>query len=206
MKTRTLPVLIGLLVLLAACTPPAEEPPTPTPTPTLEPTPEPSPTTPPEPTDTPEPTATPEPEMAAGYEKASAFAGQWEGDWNNLTFGSSGGAVATVMVNKDGTVSVTADLGGNVFGMSDPPPLTFQGTYGENEARFESMDNPVFGSFVMMLQGEVFTVQAMDVPIERIDLMDVYGSLNQERLDADYIVTFSDGSVAQGTLVLQHVE
>lgn len=58
---------------------------------------------------------------------AQAVAGSYSGEWNNTTFGSSGSIEMSIEVNEAaGFALVTLDLGGNVFGASDPDPTVFE--------------------------------------------------------------------------------
>ncbi len=73
-------------------------------------------------------------EVAARVAAAAALAGDYTGEWHNLTFGSTGGIAAGFTVDEAGaTASLTLDLGGNVFGAADPDPFTidFDLTAGE---------------------------------------------------------------------------
>lgn len=59
---------------------------------------------------------------AAFIAGAEPFLGEYQGEWNNTTFGSSGSVYLNVLeVNVEaGYILVQVDLGGNVFGASDP--------------------------------------------------------------------------------------
>ncbi len=60
-------------------------------------------------------------------EAALEFIGDWSGQWNNTTFGSSGSVEATVAVDAAAeSASLTLDLGGFVFGGSDPDPVVIE--------------------------------------------------------------------------------
>ena len=61
-------------------------------------------------------TAAPDPLLTA----ALAAGGVYSGSWTNTTFGSTGDAGLTMTVTEDGDVSMVWDLGGFVFGASDP--------------------------------------------------------------------------------------
>jgi hypothetical protein len=64
---------------------------------------------------------------AARVAAAQALAGDYEGEWNNTTFGSSGPVIASIAVDDDAALAMfTLDLGGNVFGASDPDPFTVE--------------------------------------------------------------------------------
>ncbi|HEX5630510.1 MAG TPA: hypothetical protein VFY15_02520 [Acidimicrobiia bacterium] len=63
-------------------------------------------------------------EVAARVAAAEALAGDYTGEWHNLTFGSTGSIAATLTVDQGGGFALlTIDLGGNVFGASDPDPF-----------------------------------------------------------------------------------
>jgi len=204
MRTSFISMGVLLVMLLSACEMGATPEPTPTETP--QPTATTAPTNTPEPTATPQPTETPEPAAAPGYDAVSAYAGAWSGEWVNETFGSSGSAEAEVTVNEDGTLSVTVDLGGSVFGMGDPNPITFQGSYDEDSARVGVEAHPMFGTFELSVVDDSLAVKAENIPVEQISGMEVTGSLTPGELDADYVIHFPDGSAAQGTLNLSHGE
>jgi hypothetical protein len=195
--------LIGLLVL-AGCSPAAPQPSaTPVPLPTETPVPLPTETPVPLPTATPAPTFTPTPAQAPGYAWASQFAGDWSGSWRNTTFGSTGGAEATVVVNEDGTVEVALDLGGFVFGLSDPPSITFTGTYDADGGRFAVQDDPLFGDLtVNVANSGVITGGIENNPLGFGMTLD--GMLTVETFDLNYAVTLPSGQAAQGVLTMTH--
>jgi hypothetical protein len=63
--------------------------------------------------------------VAARVAAAAALAGVYTGEWHNNTFGSTGAIDAALTVDEAAaTAELTVDLGGNVFGASDPDPFT----------------------------------------------------------------------------------
>lgn len=65
----------------------------------------------------------------AGTAGAQSFDfGQYLGQWDNLTFGSSGAASMLIEDLGAGVVRMTIDVDGNVFGFVDPPPGVVMGT------------------------------------------------------------------------------
>jgi hypothetical protein len=200
-KQLTSTLFIVLAAVLAGCSPA-----TPAPSPTSPPTPTPVPPTAtpvPPPTETPAPTLTPTPAQAPGYEWASQFAGDWSGGWRNTTFGSTGGAEATVAINEDGTVEVVLDLGGRVFGIADPPSMTFSGTYDAQGGSFALQDDPLFGDLTV----NVLTDGAITGEMENNPLgfgMTVDGTVTDETFELNYAVTLPTGQAAQGVLTLDH--
>ena len=74
--------------------------------------------------------------MDAAYQAAQAFQGEWSGSWLNKTFGSTGEASASIRVEPGGQAEFTLDLGGMVFGLIDPDPITYTGTFDETGASY----------------------------------------------------------------------
>jgi hypothetical protein len=199
---RSFPILAGLLLaalLLQACGGPEAPPPTAT-----------LPPPPPPPTETPAPSATPPaptetatPAHAPGYEAWLAYAGDWSGAWQNQTFGTTGEALATVTVRDDGTAEIVLDLGGFVFGVINPPPITLSGTYTATDATFGLEEDPTFGNIAVTFtaQGEVIATFAN--LLLQGGSMSVTGTFTPQRIEMNY--SLSLGSInANGVLNLDH--
>ena len=77
------------------------------------------------------------------------MAGDWVGEWNNLTYGSSGPTSMEVIVREDGTVSITFDLDGFVFGLLDPPDITFDMNYDADGRVFDKTGDSPFGDLTL---------------------------------------------------------
>jgi hypothetical protein len=76
------------------------------------------------PTTAPPTTADP---AAARVAAAAAFAGDYTGEWQNTTFGSTGASNFKVAVDEVAQFAlVTIDLDGNVFGGADPDPFLIE--------------------------------------------------------------------------------
>ena len=72
---------------------------------------------------------------AAVIAAAADYVGEYEGEWNNTTFGSSGAMFVSVLeVNTGaGFMLIEVDLDGNVFGAADPDPFVIEiSTAGED--------------------------------------------------------------------------
>jgi hypothetical protein len=201
MFKRALTVGFILLMILSACGKKTETPPTPTPSPTLKP----EPTT----TPTPRPTATepPEPAEAPGYDQAIPYSGRWEGQWRNITFGSNGKIEVEVIIYPDGRAEISIDIGGFVFGMIDPDPKTYLGTYDADGAVFEVEEDPVFGTVVVTLSfasGEIVGTTE-DIPDPTIARMESTGMMTPEEVTGVYTVFFAGGGEATGDVTLTKV-
>jgi len=217
MRRFTLPFLV-LVLFAVACgdddggaepaptAPPATDAPQATDAPAPEATPAPQPTDPPAtspPATTAVPVATDAPEDSARALRIAAaalLAGDWSGEWVNTTFGSTGPIEVTVTVDTEvGFLLADTDIGGNVFGQSDPEPRTFEldlvtgppysrrsGLLGEF-----SLDIEEDGSFVLV---------ADDVSAEGIAKMSITGTLGPASFSATYIIEFDGGGGAEGTI------
>lgn len=167
------------------------------------PTPEPEQMAPTATTPPPEPTAAPTATEDTGYEQARAFAGEWSGSWENTTFGSSGDAHASIDVQPDGTATFTVDLDGMVFGMLDPDPMTYEGTYNADGATFEAPGDPLFGDLtIFVVPGGEVTINGELVPIEGIASLSASGNISEDTIELEYTVVFTGGGEAMGVLNL----
>lgn len=128
---------------------------------------------------------------------AAAFAGSYEGEWRNLTFGSSGPIVTTVTAGTDG-LEITTDLGGFVFGESDPDPETFTLAYDALAAGSATGESAVFGPFTMTVGPDGFTFEASGVPSDRIASMTVDAQVGDGTVTGTYEIAFEGGGGASG--------
>lgn len=82
-----------------------------------------------------------------GFAQAQSLTfGQFEGSWNNTTFGSTGGASILFEDLGGGTVGLTVDLDGGVFGQGDPGPLSVTGSLaGDVFTLNPVVGDPVYG-------------------------------------------------------------
>ncbi len=81
--------------------------------------------------------------LILGHSTASATT-VYMGNWQNNTFGSTGSAVFSVDIDIPGdNFSIMMDLGGNVFGGSDPTPVILSGTI--SSGIVAPVNHPVYG-------------------------------------------------------------
>ncbi|MBI4884034.1 MAG: hypothetical protein HY826_08270 [Actinobacteria bacterium] len=107
-------------------------------------------------------TTTPDP-VALRVAVAEEIAGTYVGEWSNTTFGSTGSIDAQFSVDAaNATASLTMDLGGNVFGASNPDP--FVAEFDLNEAGPYAGTNAVFGEFTVTLD-EAFHLKLTAVAV-----------------------------------------
>jgi hypothetical protein len=155
-----------------------------------------------EPTDPPAPPE-PSPEDAARALRiagAALLAGEWSGQWNNTTFGSSGPIEATITVNSDaGFLLADLDVGGSVFGQEDPDPQTFELDLVVGPPY--DMRSGLLGEFDIEIADDgSFTLAAGDVAAEGIASMTITGSITPTSFSATYTITFEGGGGAEGTI------
>ncbi len=72
--------------------------------------------------------------------------GTFEGQWDNLTFDSTGAASMLVESLGGADISITIDLDGNVFGGEDPDPFVITGTVGGAGFVADPFNDPEFGT------------------------------------------------------------
>ncbi|HLF15265.1 MAG TPA: hypothetical protein VI932_10295, partial [Bacteroidota bacterium] len=132
------------------------------------------------------------------------FAGEWRGRWENLTFGSKDSASLTVTADTAlKTLGAVLDLDGNVFGGSDPAPITLTGTY--DDAGFSVSGNQApYGD--LSLSGDTdgtMSGRAPDVPNPGIDSVSLNGTYDQLAISMTYVVYFTFGGTADGILTME---
>lgn len=144
-------------------------------------------------------TTTTEDASAARIAAAQQFEGRFEGEWRNTTFGSTGPAVAEVVVDAAAKVATfTLDLGGNVFGASDPDPvvtdldLTTDGPW--------EGTNDLLGDYTIMIDTEGhLTLTAPSVPGLGMEMV-VEGDLDPDGFQLTYTISNAGGVFAEGVV------
>lgn len=128
-----------------------------------------------------------------------ALAGNWVGQWNNATFNSTGAARATVTVDTNArTFVVVLDLDGNVFGGSNPPADTFNGSYTNAGGTFGGV-SPTLGNVNYTISPTgVMTAAYTNVPTAGISREDQTGTLTPQTVVMNFTITFTNNSTARG--------
>ncbi len=125
------------------------------------------------------------------------LAGTYEGEWRNLTFGSSGPISIEMTAGSDG-LEVVTDLGGPVFGEGDPDPETFTLPYETLATGSSAGESALFGPFTFTVAGGQFTFEAPAVPSAGIASMTVQGELADGTISGTYEIAFDGGGGANG--------
>ena len=129
------------------------------------------------------------------------FLGVYEGTWTNKTTGASGPAVITVEATEtEKTVTLTLDFGGNYLGLNDPPPFPLTAKYDDNGAAVRG-ESDILGKMDITIdtQGNIIG-NLTDLVGGTIPSMTYTGKIGDGRLDTDYTVTLSDGTVTVSEL------
>lgn len=141
------------------------------------------------------------------YDQYKVVAGTFTGQWQNLTFGTSGDVTTVVEIDEDGRAAFTIDLDGLVFGLIDPDPKTYESTYDATGVVFTAQDDDLFGDLTITITvndndtaNVVFT--STDNPNTGISGLNADGTLYADALDLDYQIIFSDESTADGIMNL----
>ena len=133
---------------------------------------------------------------------ARGFAGEWTGTWTNTTFGSTGPTEASVEVMDDGSIIVTIDLGGFVFGQGDPEPERWIVNL-VDLAQPVTVQSTTFGEVTLILSVEGARIIAVDVPADGIANFQLDARFEVgPRIVGTYLVGFDDGTAAEGTTEL----
>ncbi len=133
------------------------------------------------------------------------FTGDWQGRWENLTFGSKDSASLTVTADTLlGTLEAVLDLDGPVFGGSDPAPITLTGTYDAAGFSVSGSQAP-YGD--LTLAGDTNNVmggRAVNLPNPGIDSVTLLGKYTEDIINLTYIVYFAfGGGTANGVLSME---
>lgn len=147
------------------------------------------------------PTPTSAPAATAGIdpiiEAARVTVGEYTGEWTNTTFGSTGPMTASIDVADDGTVTLAMDLGGLVFGESDPDPEVL--TFGALDViQGVDVESAVFGTVTLKQSLGGLTMSARDVPSSRIGSVQIIVTLGSDgTVSGTYEIIF-EGETAVG--------
>lgn len=133
--------------------------------------------------------------VAERVANALELAGTYSGEWNNTTFGSVGSIDAVLAVDEaTAVVTLTLDLGGNVFGGSNPDPLVAEFSLA-NDGPFTGT-NELFGEFSIDIDDAGhMTMTAPAVPGVGDREMTIEGDF----VDGAFTGTYNIVGLAEGT-------
>jgi hypothetical protein len=133
------------------------------------------------------------------------YGGTWEGNWFNNTFQSTGPIYMEIYINESTMTFMTyTDIGGNVFGLTDPPPVTGQGSFTNTGVLSVVTQGPILGDVTMTLDtntGELI-IEAIPNPVTGIATYTVTGTVSPQAMDLEFNLTFQGGGGANGTIDL----
>jgi hypothetical protein len=134
---------------------------------------------------------------------ALIFSGEWEGEWVNTTYGSTGPIALAIAVDAaERTATLTIDLGGSVFGSGDPAAFDFVADL-TTAAPF-TVATPLLGEATFDVQATgAFTLEALEVPAAGIASFRATGTAAPTGIELAYTVGFDDGGSAEGTALMR---
>ena len=140
-------------------------------------------------------TTLPEPEPDPLLEGALAAAGSYAGSWTNTTFGSTGDAGLTMTVTDEGDVSMEWDLGGFVFGATDPDGETHTLNVSQL-AGGTTLSTGLFGDVEVSVSEDFATItfDADNVPTPGIQAFSATATWSDDgTITGTYVVEFDGG-------------
>ena len=88
-----------------------------------------------------------------------------------------------------------------MFGLIDPPPKEFAGTYDSSGATFQVQDDDLFGDVTITVSAEgTISFEGTDVPVPGIDSVSAEGTITAAAIEMSYAVTFPGGGTAEGVM------
>lgn len=146
------------------------------------------------------PTSTP----AGKVFDASLYDGTYTGIWTNSATGASGPASITIDLDEaTHSAALTIDFDGNYLGLENPPAAELTGTYDANGAVAKG-SSLIFGDYDVTIDPDGKIVGVMtNLAGGVIPEMTYTGTLTANSLDADYVVKFADGRIANSELRMQ---
>ena len=139
--------------------------------------------------------------MAAGLACSSVALGQtfnlglYEGQWDNNTFGSTGGASVLIDDLGGGALGMTIDLDGFVFGLGDPGPISVSGMLMGDTFTLNPQSDPLYGD----ISGGVddmgtLRVDLVDAAMGDFALVTLRGTAIADSIQFDYTIFTQAGT------------
>lgn len=125
------------------------------------------------------------------------WAGTYSGTWNNLSFNTSGASNMTIVSNANGTRSYTWDLDGQVFGATDPAPISFTIDPTRPGEPVTGTD-PTFGPYTATFKVDGSFTLDMNPP--GFDSMRMVGNASPSHFAGEYTIFAGGNAFANGTV------
>jgi hypothetical protein len=133
------------------------------------------------------------------------YKGTWEGTWFNNTSQTTGPIYIEIYVNETDMSYVTyTDIGGIVFGIGDPPPVTSSGSYSNTGVlSIATTGGPLLGDISINIDTDTGVVsgRAQNFPGGFPTSMSIEGTATPQAIDLVYNLIWT-GSGANGTINL----
>ena len=146
------------------------------------------------------PQSTPAPSGSGTFD-VNKFTGAYAGTWENQQTGASGPVAITIVADEaTRTATITLDFGGNFLGLGDPPAASVTATY-DDHAAYVKGNNVFLGDMDITIDADGnISGLVTNLGGGAIPSVTYTGKIGNGRMDADYLVTFKDGSTATALL------
>ena len=147
------------------------------------------------------PKSTPAPSTGSGTFDVNKFTGAYSGTWTNEKTSASGDVTITIVADEaTRTATITLDFGGNFLGLGDPPAASVTATY-DDHAAYVQGNNVFLGEMDITIDADGnINGLVKNLGGGAIPSVTYTGKIGDGRMDADYLVTFKDGSTATALL------
>jgi adhesin/invasin len=135
---------------------------------------------------------------------AAAFVGNWNGNWTNTTFGSSGTTTLVIAQgSQPGQVTITHSGTGTVLGGSGAPAETRSNIpYAPAAFTLQTVSN-TFGNVTLNVDATGAVVgSGTQVPNAAISRWDCTGTISPTQIRLNFTVTFTAGGTAVGSITI----
>ena len=123
------------------------------------------------------------------------YLGEWTGTWTNTTHNTSGPASFVVVRSGDSAITLTVDLGGNVFGAGDPVAESFVLSLGVGSATLTTQSTATFGQLSGRLEADgTVTANAVGVTVGNVRAFTLDGEWRANDIDLEVTLNYAAGS------------
>ena len=138
---------------------------------------------------------------------AAQYEGGYEGTWHNTTFGSEGPIIGNLVFDVATlTVTLDVDLGGLVFGTSDPDRETIVVSLADVALGADgtvTITSATLGDLVVSVTEEGIELFGAEVPDPGIATVLVTGPMTTDGFELAYVIGFTGGGGAEGTATIR---